>query len=323
MVRSRGKITIKDVAQKANVTAQTVSRVMRGEGCVSIDTKKKVLDVAKQLQYIPSYAATALRNGMNRSIAIVFDSLRNMYFSIMIDHLRAEIVKQGYSVQLIFSDSVIITESYYRKAISHGAVAVISFLEGEEGIGGIVKDCGVPLMIFGRSTTDERLDFITTDDTKGGQLVAKRLLEKKCTQFKYLVEGSGMTCARDRYEGFDKELKKHGFSAEILDLNHMGEDAYLAIDFDNPNIGVFCFSDVLAFNLIKRVSSVSTDRRPKVIGYDNIQSDIVLPINLTTVGVNKEKHAQFAIDCITAKLADPALHFAEREPVELFEGETA
>lgn len=319
---ANNRVTIRDVALRANVTAQTVSRVMRGTGYVAEDTRKCVLAAAKELKYIPSYVAKALRNGMSRSIAVVFDSLRNVYFSVMIDHLRQEIIAHGYSVQLIFSDDVIITEDCYRKAISHGAVAVISFLEGDDGIGDAVEDCGVPLMIFGRTTDDERLDFVTTDDKQGGELVAKRLLAQGCTKFKYLVEGSGMTCALERYEGFSSELKKRGYEVEIIDTGAVG-DAYAMIDINDPTTGVFCFNDILAFHLIKQMTRVPLEHRPKVVGYDNIQSDIVLPINLTTVGVDKSHHAKYAIDSIVAKLSDPTVRFAVREQVSVFDGETA
>lgn len=322
MALSKSRVTIRDVAERANVTAQTVSRVMRGKGYVAEDTRKCVLSAAKELKYIPSYVAKALRNGMSRSIAVVFDSLRNIYFSVMIDHLRQAIIDYGYSVQLIFSDDVVITESCYRKAISHGAVAVISFLEGDADIGDAVDDCGVPLMIFGRSAADERLDYITTDDKQGGELVARRLLEQGCTKFKYLVEGSGLTCALDRYEGFSTELKKHGYDVEIIDTGY-AQDVYSLIDFDDPSVGVFCFNDILAFHLIKQMTRVPLEQRSKVVGYDNIQSDIVLPISLTTVGVDKPHHAKYAIDSIVAKLSDPTVRFAVREKVELFDGETA
>ena len=322
MAIQKSRVTIRDVAERANVTAQTVSRVMRGSGYVAEETRQTVLAAAKELKYVPSYVAKALRNGMSRSIAVVFDSLRNVYFSVMIDHLRQEIVSHGYSVQLIFSDDAVITEECYRKAISHGAVAVISFLEGEEDIGDAVEDAGVPLMIFGRSTEDERIDYVTTDDKQGGELVAKRLLEQGCTEFKYLVEGSGMTCAMDRYEGFNAELNKHGFNADILDINNES-DAYALVNITDPKIGVFCFSDILAFHLIKQMTHIPLDKRPKVVGYDNIQSDIVLPINLTTVGVDKSLHAKYAIDSVVTKLSEPTDRFAVHEKVTLFNGETA
>ena len=121
MALSKSRVTIWDVAERANVTAQTVSRVMRGKGYVAEDTRKCVLSAAKELKYIPSYVAKALRNGMSRSIAVVFDSLRNIYFSVMIDHLRQAIIDYGIGAAY-FSDDVVIrkaaTARLYRTARS-------------------------------------------------------------------------------------------------------------------------------------------------------------------------------------------------------------
>lgn len=79
------RVTIKDVAMAIGVTPQTVSRVFRGKGYVSADTRARVLDAADKLKYVPNSAAIRLRTGVNKSIAVVFDSLINVYFSVMVD----------------------------------------------------------------------------------------------------------------------------------------------------------------------------------------------------------------------------------------------
>ena len=321
--KKSGRVTIKDVAKLANVTPQTVSRVMRQNGYVSNSTKEKVLNAAASLSYIPSYAAKALRNGMRKSIAVVFDSLINVYFAFMLDYLRKHIAQNGYSIQLLFSNDVVITEDLYRKAVSHGAVAVISFIEGKEGIGQTVKSCGVPLIIFGRSTTEEGLDYITTDDVLGGRIVGQRLLDNGCTSFKYVVEGSGMTCALDRLQGFSEVLKENGYEPEIIDVGTYGKEALNAVDFTNPKVGVFCFSDQLAFHIVKNMGLKDIKLHAKIIGYDNIQADMILPVEITTVGIDKNAHTKFAIECVVKKIQNPSLKFAEHQAVKLFEGITA
>lgn len=317
MINTKGRVTIKDIALHTNVTAQTVSRVLRGVDYVAEETRQKVLQAARELNYIPSYAAKALRNGMSQSIAIVFDSLRNVYFSIMIDHLRKEIKERGYSVQLLFSDEATIHEDIYRKAVSHGAVAVISFLEEAQGLGQTVRECGIPVMIFGRTTVDEGLDYVTTDDYQGGTLAANYLISRGCTKFRYVVEGSGLTCARERFSGYSDTLKARGYTAEFVDCQLIDWD-FDSMELADPDTGVFCFSDILAFQLIKRMSTIPPEKRIKIVGYDNIQSDIVLPINLTTVGLDKEKHAKLVVDSILQKLSDPEKRFAIHEKVTLF-----
>lgn len=313
------RVTLKDVADLADVSAQTVSRVIRGRGYVSPETEQKVLETARNVNYIPSYSARALRSGISRSIAVVFDSLRNIYFSVMIDYLRSVISKRGYSVQLIFSETPVITEQCYHKAISHGAVAVISFLESEEGLGETVKNCGIPLMVFGRSTTEEGMDYITTDDKQGGGIAAEYLLQKGCTSFHYVVEGKGMTCALDRFEGFRTALAQYGYEPERVDTGTYGLDALSVIDFSDPKEGIFCFCDSLAYRVMKHIKNTGAISRAKLIGYDNIQEDLVVPIRLASIGLNKNSHAEFAVDKLIEKLSHPDIVLAERQSVRLYE----
>lgn len=153
------RVTIKDVAMAIGVTPQTVSRVFRGKGYVSADTRLKVLDAAERLKYVPNSAAIRLRTGETRSIAVVFDSLMNVYFSIMVDYLHKEVQRHGYNIQTIFVNSHTIGESVYREALSLGVSAVISFLEPDPSLADIVRDYGVPLMILGRRAEADIFDY--------------------------------------------------------------------------------------------------------------------------------------------------------------------
>lgn len=323
MAATKDRVTIKDVAIKANVTAQTVSRVIRSNGYVSEETRKKVLNTIKELNYIPSYAGKALRTGMARSVALVFDSLINFYFAIMIDYLRIEIAKCGYSLQLLFSDKHVVTKETYQKAISHGAVAVISFLEGEGDLGKMVKDCGIPLVILGRSTTDIGLDYITTDDVYGGSIVAHRLISANCNKFIYINLGDDMSCVIDRGKGFGETLAEHGYSYIEYNTTHKDILKFTEeVDLSDPTVGVFCFNDIFAISILKQMNDIPKESRAKIIGYDNIQQEIVLPVNLTTVGTDKKMYAEFILSKLVERLQG-GKRLSEYQPVKLFEGDTA
>lgn len=322
MATTKARITIKDVANRANVTAQTVSRVIRGHNHVSVETRNKVLEAIKELNYIPSYAGKALRSGMAKSIALVFDSLRNYYFAIMIDYLREEITKRGYSIQLLFSDQHVITNSTYRKAISHGAVAVISFLEGEQELGSVICDNDVPLIILGRSTHDGGLDYITTDDVSGGKLAARKLIEAGCERFVYVKLRGDMSCVLERGRGFAEGLNEYGLINTEFDFNEDNEEQLSQeIDLTDPKLGIFCFNDIIAFKTLKQMNYNDKEHCAKLVGYDNIQSDIVLPVNITTIGPDKQSLAAFTIDKLEQRLRD-GVRIVEYQPVIIFEGAT-
>lgn len=318
------RVTIKDVAMAIGVTPQTVSRVFRGSGAVSADTRIRVLEAADKLKYVPNNAAILLRTGAAKSIAVVFDSLINVYFAIMVDYLQKELQNRGYNMQTVFVQSHTVTEAVYRDALSHGVSAVISFLEPEPSFGGIVKDFGVPLLILGRRAQSEAFDYITTDDVMGGRLAARKLIDSGCKSFAYLAADLDITCVKDRLEGFAAELKTEGFGAEVINMENGVRNTIrsYAETRELPD-GIFCFSDMIAYEALNVLRAMGKDS-VKIVGYDDIQADIPIPINLTTIGINKPRYVQSVVRLLLDKIESKSKErIAKSIEVALHDGETA
>lgn len=321
---SNKRVTIKDVAAEANVTAQTVSRVLRNTGYVAADTYNKVIEAVKRLNYVPNRMAASLRVGKAKSIAVIFDSLKNFYFAIMVDYIQREVQNHGYTLQTIFANSHTITEDIYRDALSLGVSAVISFLEADSELVDIVKSFDVPLVIFGRRTDYEEIDYVTTDDVQGGRIAAERFLQRGCKTFLYASEAFGMTCVQDRYQGFAEVLAKNGYKSDVIDCASGVKTAFTQyVEKNGMPSAIFCLSDMIAYeilNILKRLGDTGT----MVIGYDDISSDITMPVDLTSVGIDKYEHVSYVISKIIAKIENEYQgRIAEKVEVRLHIGETA
>ncbi len=320
------RVTVKDIAREAGVTAQTVSRVFRNHGYLAEPTKQKVLAAAKKLNYVPNLTAISLRVGNAKSIAVVFDGLRNVYFSVMIDYLYREANRLGYSLITVFrAYDHEITEAVYRDVLSLGVSAVVSFLEAAPELGEAVRRYGVPVMILGRRTDIPELDYVMTDDEKGGRLAAEKLVKDGCKRFLYVAEGMGMTCVQDRHKGFSDALKEHGYTAEVIDMNSGFREGLAALRAEGfvPD-GIFCFSDMIAFSVLSQMKGEEY-ADIKVVGYDNIEAEVPFPTDLTSVGVDKEAYTRFALGKLIEKIENDRseLPIRERYDVFLHEGETA
>ena len=75
---AKKKATIYDVAKLASVSLATASRVINGIDKVAPDTKEKVLDAIKQLNYKPNSIAVELASRKNTNVAIIVPEL-NLY----------------------------------------------------------------------------------------------------------------------------------------------------------------------------------------------------------------------------------------------------
>ena len=179
-MEKRARVTIKDVARIARVTPQTVSRALRDAPDIAASTKTRVLEIAANLNYVKNSTASALRRGSTRLIAIIYDNLINLYFSIMTDFIQFSLKELGYSTLTMPFRHFRLNEEAYMAAVSHNVDGIISFLEPEECISALVKRYNVPVLLFGRRTAVKRVDCIHTDDEEGGRLAAERLIRDGC-----------------------------------------------------------------------------------------------------------------------------------------------
>ena len=99
------KITIVDVAKKANVSVATVSRVMNGNYPVKAETKKRVLEVVEELNYIPNMQARELTQQKSATIGVVVPSINNMFFPEVINGIESSLKLNSLSLILACSNN--------------------------------------------------------------------------------------------------------------------------------------------------------------------------------------------------------------------------
>lgn len=326
-MEKKTRVTIKDVARIAQVTPQTVSRALRDAPDIAEATKTRVLEIASNLNYVKNSTASALRRGSTKLIAVIYDNLINFYFSIMTDFIQFSLKERGYSMLTISLRHYRLNEEAYMSAVSHNVDGIISFLEPDEEIEKLIKSYDVPVLLFGRRTDVKNIDCIYTDDKEGGRLAAARLALDGCRKTVCVTEALTLTCAYDRYHGFEEELKKQGIESPRI-VNPDGPElekrlSALCGSSEGFPDGIFCFNDMLAFETLYFMEKNSLPSA-KVIGYDDIQREIHIPRRLTSVGTDKKAMARRAVDMIVAKVeGGDARRSVQKEKVFLVEGTTA
>ncbi|MFQ9423772.1 MAG: LacI family DNA-binding transcriptional regulator [Christensenellaceae bacterium] len=301
----KSRVTIRDVALVARVTPQTVSRAIRNAPEVSAETREKVLKVAAELNYVKNNSASSLRCGNSKLIVIVYDHLVNIYFSIMIDYLQTCFREQNYSILMLSVTKHQLDRSDYEFAISHNVAGIVSFLEPDKEVTEMLDNFAIPVLLFGRRTDIKSVDYICMDDEEGGRLAARRFVEKGCTSSVYVSVGTA-SCAYDRFMGFKKELESAGAKTpRILDSMDCFEENFSAL-FENSETvpdSFFCFSDMVAFDVIYRLEKMGI-KNAQVIGFDDIQKEVRIPKRLISVGTDKRAMAQRAVNVLVSRIEE-------------------
>lgn len=96
-------VTIKEIAAVCGVSAGTVDRALNSRGGINEETKNKILQIAKELDYHPDPVARCLVTGSTNTIGVVCVGLRNNFFSQLIEEIESTAKENGYFINLILT----------------------------------------------------------------------------------------------------------------------------------------------------------------------------------------------------------------------------
>ncbi len=266
--------TIYDVAKLAGVSPSLVSLVLQNPAKVSDRRREAVRTAIAELGYRPSRAATTLASNRTKSIGLVIDDYRNLWFVDLLRGLESVLTENGYHVTLADSrpGENRIKEAADGLLAMHVDGLVIAAEPGATVLGGT----GVPTVVAGwRNGVPDSVDLITNDDDGGGALAAEHLLQLGHRRIGHL-SGSGGAAAHRR-AGFQARLRHS--RVEPMIVGEAGdtteEDGYASacwlLDHHPETTAIFAANDTMAlgaFGAIKaRGLAAPTD--VSVIGYDN------------------------------------------------------
>ena len=97
-------ITIKDIAEKLNISVSTVSRALKDNHEISAQTRKTVQELAKQLGYKPNPIAVALKTHKSHSIGVIVPQIVSTFFATVVKTIEEVADGHGYNVLVISSN---------------------------------------------------------------------------------------------------------------------------------------------------------------------------------------------------------------------------
>ena len=322
--------TIYDVARQAGVSPSLVSLVLQNPVRVSEKRREAVQAAISDLGYRPSRAATTLASSRTKSIGLVIDDYRNLWFVDLLRGMESALTEHGYQVMLADSRP---GENRIREAVDgllamHVDGLVIAAEPSASMLGGV----GVPTVVAGwRDGVPAGADLITNDDDGGGAMAADHLLGLGHRRIGHLT-GSGGAAAHRR-EGFRARLQESGAEQRIVGDSGgtSEEDGYASacwlLDNHPDTTAIFAANDTMAlgaFGAIKaRGLAVPADI--SVIGYDNSTLAKSRYLDLTSVDNRSDLVGVDVANALLARIQEPATGPQRRliEPTLVVRGTTA
>ncbi len=286
--------SIKDVAREAGVSIATVSRVLNDIDVVNDETKKKVNNAIKKLDYRPNIVARSLKTQKTRTIGIVVPDISSQ--------LYPEIVRGAEDVANIYNYNVILcnTDRDTQKEIEYLRVLREKMVDGviymshslADEILKLLNDLNLPTVLIESKGQDDKLPSVVIDNVKAAYDAVTYLIEKGNKKIAFVGTNPDLQNASGlRYVGYKKALEENNIE---LNENLISFGGLKAIDgsegidkiMKNEKFdAVFCASDEVAMGVINtlRENKIKVPKEVDVVGFGNIYSSSIYYPKLTTI----------------------------------------
>ena len=289
------KITLNDIAKKANVSIATVSRVLNGTDQVKDTTKNKVISAADSLGYHRDKIITNIKISSNIILMIIPDFI-NPFTSSVIEGVIDSSQLNGYKVVFANTKNFNNTlEDYMNFCSSLSLAGIISLdsnsIQDNNIIEGLSRN--FPMVMCSEYPEDNNLSFVSIDDKKAAETATEYLLNLGRDKIAFINNSTKNKYARHREKGFYRTMKKHNIPVNkswVINLSKIDYSlAYTNIKsiLSKNNIpnAIFAVSDIYAIASVKAAKNLGL-RVPEdisVIGFDNEYVSIMSDPTLTTI----------------------------------------
>lgn len=283
------RITIKDVAREAGVSITTVSHALSGQGVMKQETRDRVVEIAKKMQYMPDWNGRNLKASETGTLGVFTASIKG-YYGILVDAMYEECHANGYEMEIFITDS---GDSLLQILLSRrvdGAVILHSgFQEKHEKV---LQDSELPTVFLDREIQTKYVSSVLFDSYQTGRMAAEYLFSLGHRRL-MTIRGENTYDGIERHRGFEDYLKEQGYplAADYLLDGYFdrwkayGEmKQFLERKLPLPD-AIFAANDDSAFGCIKALVeagfNVPTD--VSVLGCDDIELSQWYVPALTTI----------------------------------------
>lgn len=277
------KVTIKDVAREANVATSTVSRVLSNNPKISEETRDKVNEAIKKLNYKPNAIARSLAKNKTRTLGVVLnnnaeDSFANPFFVQAMEGISICVQNNEYYVLYAFSKNEEEEYKYIQDFSSSGLVDGVVLLKATENdkIINHLKEIDFPFVVIGRPEDITSALWVDNDNFSATYNAVNILVEKGHKSICFVSAQKEWNVSKDRLNGYIEALRTNGIDYNENLVFHgtsfSEEEGYRGIRniLENNEVkAVIATDDKLAFGINNGLKQCGVNNC-SIIGFNNI-----------------------------------------------------
>lgn len=319
------RVTLKVIAERCGYSVNTVSRALRGDEKLPVQTVEKIQNTAHELGYIRNNFASGLRSGRSNIIAIIVDDILNHHYSLLISQMDRLLKETGYEVMILITnlrDDLVL--HMINVAISNSADGILFFpYTTNAAPTRLIRKHNIPFVLVDREIDNIQADLVCCNDYAGGYIAGKELCRLGHKRFLYVPgpEKNGSQIQRDR--GFRTALAEHGFGADCIrtvtsvDKFPISADYREIIELLSPidYTAIFVFNDQTAYVILNtlRATGYRVPEDISVIGFDRLRQGLPYLPPLSTIACSSSMDmAQTAVHTLQMRIENPSLPYQRK-----------
>ena len=309
--------TILDLARAANVSKTTVSRVLNGAPNVAPDTRARVLEAIKRIDYRVNTAARSLRTTRTFLVGLLVPAINNDVFGLIAEVLEEELRHDG--VGLVIASSGwrtqgerVALESLRERRVDALVLSLVS--DRDPAIGAILAAITRPIVLLDREVKGIDADVVLTDERSGVAEAVSHLHSLGHRTIGVAHITASVRPGREVGDGFRQAVAAHGMKSAgeiVVEYGRFGRQAGRELADGLTRNGataiLACVPTSVTAGVLERLSELGLEVPGDIslIAFDDSELASVMRPPLTVIGRPLDKVSRFASRLVTSRLLDP------------------
>lgn len=329
------KITTKDLAEICGVSRATVARALHGNGRISEETKRRILETAKAYDYEPDLVARSLVSGRSTMIGVIIVDLGNQYYSKIVDAIAKRVLQDGYILNItVHGDDKEMEKKLIRTLVGHHVDGlIVSPINKGEHFYRMMERVGVPYCVLGLDEF-EGCPGVGLDERKAGLDAAEYIAKKGYRKLLFVAppfydsDGVPNMGHYKRWDGVQEVGCRYGMACSMI--TQVKPENYLPLVLDyikscgTERPAILCSGAMFAVKVLgylRREGYAAPDDYG-IMTFDNLDEFGELHPRLPCVDNHVEKIGYAAGDLLMHLIQGEETDAREMIPHDILEGDT-
>lgn len=276
-------VTLKDIAQRLNMSISTVSKALNNDTSISTLTKERVNKQALEWNYIPNESARNFKLNKSFTIGLIIPNLLDQFYVLAINGVESIAEKEKYNVILsqthedVFNEEKI-TNVMIRNRVD-GVIVAITKKTVDMSLFQKLITVGIPVVFMAREPKEPSFNYVLSNNKDGAYKATAFLIKKGHRRIAHIMGPKSMQTCQVRLEGYKQALLKHKITIsedliEAVDFTPQGTKHAMKklMNLPSPPTAIFTFKNYITLDAIDYLKRKYPGRLDKIdfVGFGNL-----------------------------------------------------